>query len=264
MINQARTLLLNRSGAEQPSPSFFLQEYVDPLFTPITLPSFLVRSYNVLVGANADDAFANFRMWQYMHILHSTDFAEYVYALDPRVTYLNDRSIVDSQYLPVVTPLTPSAQGIPFYVQGQAGLAGANQLLFQWNIEVINGLVVRTTDLRTNAFVDTIVTILNNLTSPIALAGQKTMSVQIGAPAPLPVGATWTLQTLAQPNFDLSSIIDQLKVIGDDSLYELFGRNVPPYNTFRQVWEKEADQHYQLSGYLLAHIYRVNEVRRNV
>lgn len=264
MINEARTLLLNRSGSSQEAPSFYLQEYVDPLFEPVVLPSYLVRSYGVLVGQGADNAFANFRMWQYMRILHSTEFAEYVYALDTRVTYLNKRSIVDAQYLPVVTPINVLAQGVPLYVQGASNVAGNNQLLFQWNVEIINGLVVRTTDLRTQKYVDTIVTVENNLTSPIALAGQKSMTIQLGSSAPLPVGAKWTMQTLAQPNFDLSAVISQLKVIGDDSLYELFGGNTPPYNTFRQLWEREADQHYQLSGYLLAHIYRVNEARVRV
>lgn len=265
MINEARTLLLNKDGADQPAPSFYLQEFMEPAFVALQLPSYLQRIYNVLVGPNPDWAFLNFRMWQYMHILHSTDFEFYVYALDTRVTYLNDRSIVDDNYLPVVTPQNPLATGFPVYVAGTPSESTSGQLLFQWSVKVTNGLVVKVTDLRSNRSAETTVTIENNLTSPIPLVGQRNMSIQIGSSAPLPVGALWDIQTLGKPNYDLSSVIEQLKIIGDENIYQLFGaRNVEPYKTFRQLWEKEADIHYQLSGFLLAYIYRVNEVRRGV
>ena len=263
IINEARTLLLNQSGADQPAPSFYLQELVPEDFRPIELPSYLQRIYDVLFGTDPDQAFLNFRTWQYMHILHSTDFAFYVFSLDPRVTYLNKRSIVDAQYLPVVTPMNALSQDFPVYVQGLPGVSSSGQLLFQWNIKITNGLVVKTTELRTNKSLETIVTITNNLTSPIALIGQRDMSIQIGSSAPLAVGALWQLQTLGKPNYDIVNVVEQLKIIGDENIFQLFGsRTVGPYNVFRQLWEKEADIHYALSGFLLAYIYRVNEVRR--
>ena len=119
MINQGRTLLLNRDGFNRPLPTYFLEEYVDPLFKALSIPAELQSVYEVLVGTLADNAYANFRMRQYMLILHSTEFAEYVTALDPRVTYLEDRTAVDTLFSSSAAALNNLATPIPVSFSGQ-------------------------------------------------------------------------------------------------------------------------------------------------
>jgi hypothetical protein len=81
MINHARSLLVNRHhdgrGAE-----YVPQEYRVRCLTQKPLGEI----WDVLFG-DADAAGRNYRARQLMTILHSTDLAQYVYDMDPRVTY---------------------------------------------------------------------------------------------------------------------------------------------------------------------------------
>lgn len=85
MINHARTLLLNVNSATH-MPGTLGEEYVPP-YTAIKLPAFLQLPYKIIFGTNPDRVFLNYRAAEIMRLLHQTELAEFVYALDPRVTY---------------------------------------------------------------------------------------------------------------------------------------------------------------------------------
>jgi hypothetical protein len=85
MINHARTLLLNAASSTY-QPGTLGEEYIPP-YSPIVLPSYLRGPHKVLFGTNPDKAFLNFRAQELMRLIHQTELAEFVYALDPRVTY---------------------------------------------------------------------------------------------------------------------------------------------------------------------------------
>jgi hypothetical protein len=85
MINHARTLLLNIPGSAY-MPGVLGEEYI-PSYTPVALPTYLQSARKILFGSKPDKVFLNFRAYELLSLIHSTELAEFVYALDPRVTY---------------------------------------------------------------------------------------------------------------------------------------------------------------------------------
>lgn len=263
MINHVRTLLLNRDGASRPDPSYFLEEFVDPNYKALNLPSFLQLVYRVLFGSGADDAYMNFRLRQYMLTLASTEFQAYVVALDPRITYLRKNSVVDEIDNASATALTPSAQGFSLFFVGQpASSLILPRLQYDWILKVITPTVVNIVDLRTNVTTNVVVTSDSGLTDLIPLSGQVDFFCRIATDVPLPAGAQWHITAFSNPQGDLSALIEPLSDLGDVVFSELFGDN-EPFKTFGELFSKEIYLQYRLSGVLLAAAYRADEVRTN-
>lgn len=86
MINHARTLLLNQAR-NRTHYSDYGYEYIPPTFKPVVLPSVLQNLRRLFFGTAPDNYFLNFRANELMSYIHTTELAEYVYKLDPRVTY---------------------------------------------------------------------------------------------------------------------------------------------------------------------------------
>jgi hypothetical protein len=87
MINHARTLLLNMPSAYSAIRAETAAEYVPPSFSPVALTSPLRALRRVLLGSDPDARFLNLRVRELIGYIHQTELAEFVYALDPRVTY---------------------------------------------------------------------------------------------------------------------------------------------------------------------------------
>lgn len=259
MINHARTLLMNVSGASRPAATFFLEEYIPPDFEAQELTSYMQDVYNVLFGGASDKAFQNYRALQYTRILHSTEFVQYVTALDSRITYLNDRSVVDASQAASIEPLNLLATANLFEVGAVATSSSVTQMLPSWQLEVLAALYVRTTDEKSGRQLDTAVTITDDLTSIIPMAGQINYGVRIQALPALSVGAKWRITKPVFPDADLTQLLANLETV-ESSLARLFGA-VEPYKTFKELWKNNALLSYRLSGVLLAFIYRAEEVR---
>lgn len=257
MINHARTLLLNRSGASRPPFDFFLEEYVSPDFSVLKLPDYLKTLYNTLVGEFSDDAWANFRMRQYTTILHSTEFASYVLALDDRVTYLHTRSTLDDIETIVITPLNLLA-GTAYVMGTLAPSIGQPRLLYEWGVEMTSSYTAVTRDLRTGRESTESVTTVEGLSNAIPLVGQQQMSIKLENPVS---GSAWRISAFANPPQELTALVSNLRQTGGATLGRLFGTGVAPYVTFKELWDKHPFLSYQLSGLLLAFIYRVEDVR---
>lgn len=86
MINHARTLLLNRTSSTY-VPGKLGEEYIPPGYEAVTLPTSVATAKNIIFGVDPDPEFVNFRLWELLSLIHNTELAEFVYALDPRVTY---------------------------------------------------------------------------------------------------------------------------------------------------------------------------------
>ena len=86
MINHARTLLLNipANRTQMQDPGY---EYIPDTFQPVVLPSSIQLLRRALFGAKPDNYFLNIRARELLGYIHETELAEYIYALDPRVTY---------------------------------------------------------------------------------------------------------------------------------------------------------------------------------
>lgn len=85
MINHARTLLLNVDSRTY-MPDVLGEEYI-PAYQAAALPTYLNTARNLLLGSAPDRVFLNFRVQELLSFIHRTELAEFVYALDPRVTY---------------------------------------------------------------------------------------------------------------------------------------------------------------------------------
>ena len=86
MINHARTLLLNVS-AKRTNAQDAGYEYVSPAYRPAPLDGVLQKINAVLFGNKPDQRFLNLRAAEFLSYMHQTELAQYVYALDSRVTY---------------------------------------------------------------------------------------------------------------------------------------------------------------------------------
>jgi hypothetical protein len=260
MINHARTLLLNRSGATRPAPDFFLEEYVDPAYRPIPLSSLLSAFQRALIGA-ADDAYANYRLWQYLGILHATEFESYVLELDPRVTYRHERSIVNSAFGTSYVELNAEAGGLELFFSGAPKPVEPPRLMHDWMLELSPGPVLRSTDLRNGLVREDALSLTDGLTGLMPLAGQEEFLVRLRGTT-LTVDARWTVSHLLQPVDELSDLLLPLDNLADQFSATLFGAQ-EPYRTFGQLWDKHAYIQYRMSGILLAYIYRAEEARLN-
>src|SRR5581483_2043121 len=87
MTNHFRTLLLNLSGNIKPPGTYPGEEYVPPGFVAQWMPPNLQQVWNVLFGYSPDRAMVNYRLRQYMPLVHAAELEQYVLALDQRVTY---------------------------------------------------------------------------------------------------------------------------------------------------------------------------------
>lgn len=261
MINHARTLLLNMDGDKRPAPGFFLEEYVDTAYKALVLPQFLINVRDIVLGRNSDNAFKNLRLWQCMHFLQSTEFQSYALALDPRITYDHSRA-VEAAYCKAVG-LDPLAEAIPVYFLGELAAAELSQRLqYDWLVEVLGPLLVRTKLMQTGEVNETTLTITNGLTNVITLAGRSTLLFRLGTSTPLTTGSSWQLTAFARSAIDITGLESALTSMGDETYSQLFG-TLEPYKTFRQLWDHHPFIQYKLSGMLLAYCYRAEGVRLN-
>lgn len=89
MINHARTLLMNISPlrANYADSGYEGYEYIPQNFAPVPLSAGLKSIRRALFGENPDSLYRGVRVQELLGYIHQTELADYVYALDPRVTY---------------------------------------------------------------------------------------------------------------------------------------------------------------------------------
>jgi hypothetical protein len=261
MINHGRTLLLNRDGANRPDPEFFLEEYVPTDYKAVDLTSSLYAVHKSVFGEGADDAYANLRAWQSMRAIHSTEFVSLIYELDPRVTYINSRSLVDAERPYEAVPANNIASGYEAFLAGEPQVSLANPRIdYNWEVEAISPFTVRVTDMHARKVSEQTTLFVDSLSSPIVMTGQQSVNVRIRSSSTLPVGGVWRVTLQARPT-DFSDVIAALSALSDEVTLALFGSGEEPYATFRELWDKHNYFHYRVSGILLALIYRTEELR---
>lgn len=254
MSNMGRTLLLNADGNSRPTATFYGEQYVPPYYKALPLTSGLLNVRRALFGSQADQAGMNYAVWQYMKILHSTEYVSYLLALDPRVTYLTADSLVNYPYGP---SYVPNDSALDFV--GDPGLGKANgQMQMSWNVSLQgSNLVIR--NLHTQEVVSTPVTIDGGWTSFAPMTGHPGYKVRANAA----VGFTWLVDYLSAPTAEMDPIARAAAVAqtGDSSLVDLFPARAP-FNLFKRLWEQHTLFPFKMTGILLALIYRTEEIRR--
>lgn len=256
MINGARTLLLNKDGATRPAATYFGEEVVPEAYSAVTLPSTLLTVRRALFGGSPDDAGLNYMLWQYMRVLHSTEFVEYVLALGDRITYMHDRSLLDYSFGPAVVN---NAAALQF--SGLPDLGGTSgRLTGSWMIERTGGAAFTIKNLQTGKSEMLTPDYADGVTAYMPMTGHKDFKVRVfDAHA---TAAEWIVEYLAKPTIEMDIVTRAAQVdkIGAAATAELFPTH-EPYKTFKQLWDYHMHLPYKLSGALLAMIYRTEELR---
>jgi hypothetical protein len=257
MINHARTLLLNKDGAKRPQATYFGEEVVPYNYAAVMMPSALLTARRALFGGSPDDAGLNYMLWQYMRILHSTEFVEYVLALGTRITYLHTRSMVD--YLFGVT-VENNPDALQF--NGLPDLGGTSgQLTGSWRIDRSAPAAFTLTNLHTGQQSVQYPSYAGGVTGYMPMPGHKDFEVRVfDAYA---TAAMWIVTYLAKPGIAMDPIsrAAQLANTGSEVETDLFPSR-EPYKTFKQLWDYHMHFPYKMSGALLALIYRTEELHR--
>lgn len=260
MINHARTLLLNRPGAGRPGADFFLEEYVPTDYIPVTLTGSLSSVRSVLFGANPDDAFMNYRLHQFMKVLHANEYVSYVTELDSRVTYLPGRSVVDTSWSATADPLNAAGYASTLDLLGNFVME-QNECRMDsvCVISIPSSGVVFVDNKTTKEKLETTYTMSSGLSNEIVLRGVPNVSFKLnGSPT---VGASWIVNVRKQADANLADLPAKLQQ--STVLWTTLFTGSEPYKTFRALWENHAYLDYRLSGLLLALVYRTEAIRTN-
>ena len=298
MINHARTLLLNQAR-DQTHYSDLGYEYISPNFRPVNLPPALKLIRGILFGNKPDNYFRNFRCRELLSYIHSSEFDEYIYRLDSRVTYWPEignsyfeaagRRIFITQTRGQPRSLNISGNLNAVLANGAATGQYTVELKKTWNdetapwrfsvrpagattaaaqVEITNTLSppvlkIPGTDLKIRAATN----LTAATTAPTTSTNNKVIIVEnyqptvAAEPTDSNVVATWLIETKASPPLFITSGITALEKIGEPVAIDLFGVvDVEPYNTFKNLWEDHPITAYRLAGFILALIYRTNEL----
>jgi hypothetical protein len=249
IVNQARTLLLNRTGTgfiKRPG-----EEFIAPTFAKIeNLPNYLSGVRTALFGSSSDWLIENYRTRQYMTILHSTELEEFVTALDPRITYDPfDNSMFQGVFGTTVNKTGLKVIGSP----PPPDDTGRSDL--RWRITSVDGD-------------STLIKLFTPDTPEVEVAYQQTtplfdgLSVQFDADP----DKFWTVQIRRRPRRSLGAILQTLEFSTAQYWNDLFGvgsarGETEPWKTFRNLWLKNKQLPYRLGGILMAFIYAMEERR---
>ena len=257
MLNHARTLLLNRDATASLGATFPGEELVPAGFRELSLPAYLRNIRTKLFGSTPDRFMLNYRLRQFMTLLHATPLAQYVTALDSRLSYLDaGDDLLQQSFRPAAkTPTTdiaiigdgepPDMTGLCHYCFGLE-VAPGGFLAYQiapptaWTA---SGQLDRS-ELAEAAGV------LLARTGYSVLLLSKTE-------------ASYRIDGFLRPQWSLGEIAAAVQSSSEPDMLQLFGTTADePWQTFRNLWYHHRELPYRLGGLLLAIIYRTEELRR--
>lgn len=266
MINHARTLLLNRDGAGFHGHAG--EEYTDPTFHAVELPSFCNNVRRVLFGQQPDALMYMYRAHELMQMLHATELEQFVLDLDPRITYSFDNT---SRPFDEVFPFQRGAYGSTEITQlsGEGSLFplstfdapdNTGRCAHQWQIEQTPTQHKITHESTPRKFVleDAIFTDgLSNIT-PLPESSLQFRAEESS-------GSSWRLVSYARPRKGLGDLEAAMNNLTEETTTSLFRVGQPqgnqePWKTFRNLWKDHNQTAYRLGAIVLALIYHTQEI----
>jgi hypothetical protein len=260
MINHARTLLLNRKGEIIPSGFRASEEYV-PVYSPVELSSALSAVYSILFGTAPDYAGKLYRTAQYMAVLHSTEFVEYVTDLDSRITYdPSDPGLLSLSWGLTVTS-TASAPALTVLNDWDPP-DFTGRMEHQWIVTATGSNTIEVRNVWTGELLGLVLSFgADGASNRFPLPGSD-FEARISAPLGLTASQRWEILYRVPLTRGLGQIVEAVKGLSGETLDGLFGvAPAEPYLTFRNLLNGHKALPFQLSGVLLALVYRMEALR---
>lgn len=262
MINHVRTILLNQSSSTRPGYSYPGEEYVPDGYKEraVSIPVRTVRQ--VLFAAAPDRAMLNYRLRQYLSLIHSSELEEFVLAKDRRITYwpFDDSILRQVVRGPVATQIAVPNGSQPFYfLHPISAVEVTGRLKQQWQLEVTDGSTVTINTYNDDGLSFTTTqgyTVTDGLSSTIVLPGSGLRCYfQEG------IGASWQIDVLGRPALSLPNVVNNAAALVTGTVRDgLFGETpIEPYKTFRDLWDRHDVTTYRLGALVLALAYRMDE-----
>jgi hypothetical protein len=262
MVNHVRTLLLNRP-ASAVTP---MGEYVPPSFRTVALPSYLQQARGLLFGPRPDATMLDYRLRQYMALLHSTELVEFVTAPDPRITYTpGDRTMADFSFAPAVLPV---GHDNLLYIVGDPPIATDGGMVYSWQVKVLLAgrpapVAAVTQRSPVQGYVEHAISYTETLSNEFPLDGSPLLA-RFGSTG-IVDGTTWIVTCLAPPAEDPGQVAATFRAVGGTILGQLFGGAIAePYITGYSLWDSVQPLPYRLGAVLLAVATRTDEIRRGI
>jgi hypothetical protein len=244
--------------------AFLAEEAIPDSYGSLNLPTYIDRLRLLLFGVDPDRSMLNYRIKQYMSLIHSTELEQYVYDLDPRVTYNTsvDLSLLDENtFTPVVSQLSGDAATLS--ILGSASSPDIDgRAKYEFDVDILTSATVKVNRKTPKADIEILDYALSGgLTNIMDLHGsgyQFRMNTDS-------TDVSWRVSGHLRPQKDMGRIAEDLTRLGEPNFLQLFGlKDVEPYNTFKALWNDHPELPYKLGALLLAIAYRTDEVRRGL
>lgn len=241
------------------------EEYVPSNFRTLVIPQELARVRNLLFSPDPDRAMLNYRLRQYLTLLHTTELEQYVLALDPRVTYwpLHDTNLFKETTFGTVITLTGGSSTWSIGIVGNpTKIKNSTQLRKVWKVDVLSGSSVRVTLLTQGGGISISgYTLTNNISNNIPLIGSDLSFNLTGGTTSYP---SWEVRHVARPLLELPDVYVGLKAGTDSAVQSLFSADTEPYRTCKRLWLLDQGPiAHKLGAVVLALGYKLNEIYMN-
>lgn len=260
MVNAVRTLLLNLTGptADTGTPG---DEYVPP-YAAMTWPGYLANLRTALFGRSPDRAMLNYRLRQFMAVLHASPLDEHVRAFDPRITYdlgqsndLYPDTVFQAEVVRIGGAGNLSVLGNP----APPDVTGQMRHVVRVDVSTATTLTVARQSPPTSETRVAVSLHSNGLSDLIDLPGTG-YQFRVDTAA---AGAAWMVTILNRPQTDLGQLTANLSVLGDSTLGQLFGtEQVEPWLSYRNLWNQCHELPLRLGAVLLAMAHRLDARKR--
>jgi hypothetical protein len=255
MINHARTLLLNESGPKyMRAPG----DVIIPSYRAIALSGGMQDATRVLFGHSPDYEGKLQRVARYMSVLHSTEFASYLTALDSRLTYDPYVSGL-MEFVTDTWSVTPDS-GIMLVQPSVSEKNTSGRGLYSWSIQATSTTAIDIVS--SGVTISKTVEFSDGQSQDIVLPGTATALRFVTADNQLVPFATWNVRHSGAADIDLGQLLAEIKNLDVLTISDVFRDTTSePFKTFYALYKTSSVLPYSLSGFLLAYIYRMEDIR---
>jgi len=250
---------MNQEGEVVPSGAYAGEEYI-PTYSPLVLDPSLLKIHTTLFGTEPDHEGRLYRAAQYMAVLHSTEFVEYVTALDNRVTYdASQPGLMSLEYGTVITTTSPWDLSI---IGSWQAPRYKGVMRNDWVVEATGANQILVRHVQSGTTMGMALVFAGDGSSESFALPESDLRAVITAETGLS-GDRWEIRHRLPLEQTLPDVVSGLEAMNLTTRQALFGLGRDePYLTFRNLFDKHQALPFRLSGALLALIYRM-EAQRN-